>query len=41
MLQALSENSSSGSKQPESKNNVKKLPHEPKGKPTEELAKQA
>lgn len=41
VLQALSENSASGSKQPENKSNVKKLPHEPKGKPTEELAKQA
>ena len=41
MLQALSENRPPESKQPENKNNVKKLPHEPKGKATEELAKQA
>jgi cytoskeletal protein CcmA (bactofilin family) len=41
VLQALSENRSPESKQPENKNNVKKLPHEPKGKVAEELAKQA
>ncbi|MFM5716356.1 polymer-forming cytoskeletal protein [Aeromonas allosaccharophila] len=41
VLQALSENRSSENKQPENKNNVKKLLHEPKGKVTEELAKQA
>lgn len=41
VLQALSESRSPENKQPENKNNVKKLPHEPKGKATEELAKQA
>ncbi|PKQ79747.1 hypothetical protein AOX56_12835 [Aeromonas sobria] len=41
VLQALSENRLSENKQPESKNNVKKLPQEPKGKVAEELAKQA
>lgn len=41
VLQALSENRSPESKQPENKNNVKKLPQEPKGKVAEVLAKQA
>jgi cytoskeletal protein CcmA (bactofilin family) len=41
VLQALSENRSPESKQLENKNNVKKLPQEPKGKVAEELAKQA
>jgi len=41
VLQALSENRAPENKQPESKNNVKKLPHEPKDKVAETLVKQA